>query len=214
MTVYGVNNNGLVGQFSQFKQDMKSITLSVTNNDTNTSSTISLTGDAIKAQSQSINLSGLVSFTDLKSGTTTEINGNYITTGTIKAERIDVDSLMISTIYSQSKHVKIVRDFGNYALFGYNVTPNDVNGTMIRAGTNDISIGNQGGYGYGYILVNSSGVKIGTSATVLIQTDGNNQLGFRGKSIAKPNSPSYATADNVVSVVNDIVAKINSYGLW
>lgn len=48
-----------------------------------------------------INLTGLVSFTDLSGSGTTEINGGNITTGTISADRIDVDNLIAKKLLAK-----------------------------------------------------------------------------------------------------------------
>ena len=79
---------------SSITQLPDNITLSVTNG--NTSSTITLSGDNVTTQSKTINMTGLVSFTDLSTSGSTTINGANITTGTISADRIDTANLTVN----------------------------------------------------------------------------------------------------------------------
>lgn len=84
--------NGLI---SQIKQKVGSIELSVKSNEDFTSSSIVLSVDG-EEQTGTINLSGLVSFTDLSGkNKKTVINGDYITTGTISANRISGGTLTL-----------------------------------------------------------------------------------------------------------------------
>ena len=72
------------------------LTLSVTNNTANTSASIQLAVNnedgttTLLGSAQNINLTGLVTFESLKAGGTTQIDGSRITTGTIKAERLEL----------------------------------------------------------------------------------------------------------------------------
>lgn len=75
------------GNISAIDQYAKSITLSVTNGET--SSTVKLLAGGVQIASQTISMSGLVTFTGLSSGTTT-INGACIKTGTIDADRLNL----------------------------------------------------------------------------------------------------------------------------
>ena len=78
---------GLSGEVSSIEQYVDSITLNVSNG--STSSTIQLKAGSATISSQTITMSGLVTFTGLSSGTTT-INGACIKTGTIEAERLNL----------------------------------------------------------------------------------------------------------------------------
>lgn len=78
---------GLEGSYSSLEQYVDSITLSVNNG--STSSTISLRAGGVEIASQTISMSGLVTFTGLASGTTT-IDGSCIRTGTIDANRLNL----------------------------------------------------------------------------------------------------------------------------
>lgn len=78
---------GINGDISSIEQYVDSITLSVSNG--STSSTISLKAGSTTIASQTITMSGLVTFTGLSNGTTT-INGACIKTGYISADRLDL----------------------------------------------------------------------------------------------------------------------------
>lgn len=94
-------NRQLAQTRSEISKNSKEIALRITQGEARTLinttlSSISLKIKAANGTETSINLSsggtidltGLVSFTDLKSNTETVINGDYITTGTIKAKRL------------------------------------------------------------------------------------------------------------------------------
>lgn len=82
---------------SRIAQTAKSIDLSVTNGETSSGIKITVTKeDGTDAEvSGTIEMTGLVKFTDLSGSGTTEINGANITTGKIKADRIDTNGLYI-----------------------------------------------------------------------------------------------------------------------
>lgn len=84
---------------SEIEQYAKSIRLSVTNGET--SSSFKLTAGEAELSSGSIKFTGIVTFAGLSNGTTT-IDGACIKTGTISADRIDVDSLKVSKIYDKT----------------------------------------------------------------------------------------------------------------
>lgn len=71
------------GNISSLTQTVNGMTLSVTNG--SSSSTIRLLANGVQLSSQSISFSGMVTFTDLSTSGWTTINGDNITTGTIKA---------------------------------------------------------------------------------------------------------------------------------
>lgn len=78
---------GLEGNVSSIAQKVDSITLSVSNG--STSSTIKLLAGGVEVASQTISMSGLVTFSGLSGGTTT-IDGACIKTGTIDADRLNL----------------------------------------------------------------------------------------------------------------------------
>lgn len=76
---------------------IQGITLSVTNGDT--SSTFTLKAGTTILSSGTIKFNGIVTFSDLSGNGTTTINGANIKTGTISADRIDVNSLKLNRLY-------------------------------------------------------------------------------------------------------------------
>ena len=108
LTVGGFNTRitsteeGLKGaetHISAIEQYAKSIRLSVTNGET--SSSFKLTAGTATLSSGDIKFTGFVTFAGLSGGTTT-IDGACIKTGSISADRIDVNSLKVSKIYDSS----------------------------------------------------------------------------------------------------------------
>lgn len=77
----------LENDYSRLELYVDSLTLSVSNG--STSSTIKLMAGSAEIASQTINMTGLVTYTGLSSGTTT-IDGACIKTGTIDAERLNL----------------------------------------------------------------------------------------------------------------------------
>ena len=90
------------------------ITLSVSNSETAATSTITLKNGNTTITSGTIELKGLVTFSDLKTKNKTEINGDNITTGTISADRIDVSKLYIDKIYTRGTLRKTAIDAKSY----------------------------------------------------------------------------------------------------
>lgn len=79
--------SGLSGEVSAIAQYAGSITLSVTNGET--ASVIALKAGETVIASESIHMSGMVTFDGLSGGTTT-IDGACIKTGTVSASRLDL----------------------------------------------------------------------------------------------------------------------------
>lgn len=103
-TTIGDENSGLI---SQINQKVGSISLSVKNSQENKVSSIVLSVDG-EEQKGEINLTGLVSFTDLSgSNKKTVINGDYITTGTISANRISGGILTLGGVNNVSGKAEI-----------------------------------------------------------------------------------------------------------
>lgn len=86
------------GDLSSLTQTVSGFRLSVKNGES--SSTISLTANGTTINSQTIQLTGMVTFSDLSTSGKTTINGNNITTGTIMASRIKLYGAM--TVYTTS----------------------------------------------------------------------------------------------------------------
>lgn len=74
---------GVEGDVSTLTQTVNSISLGVSNGEE--SSTIKLYRNGVAVSSQNIQFTGMVRFSDLSGSGTTEINGNNITTGEIRA---------------------------------------------------------------------------------------------------------------------------------
>ena len=88
-------------QVSEISLKMDSLTLSVSND--KTSSTLKLMAGSAQLSSAKITFTGVVTFDSLSTKGATEINGANITTGTISADRIDVNSLLVTKVYNQRK---------------------------------------------------------------------------------------------------------------
>lgn len=73
--------------YSTISQKVDNIKLSVTNENGTVSIQLK-SGDTALGTPGTIDMTGLVTFSDLKSSAKTEINGDYITTGTVDAKRI------------------------------------------------------------------------------------------------------------------------------
>lgn len=78
---------------------------------------------SIKVKADKIDFTGFTTFVrpdDLKSNGTTAIDGGRITTGTISADRIDVDSLHVTTIYGTGTYDDevLLTTSGNYVYVG------------------------------------------------------------------------------------------------
>lgn len=86
------------------------ITLSVTNSTTAATSTLTLKNGNVTIASGTIELKGLVTFSDLETKGKTEINGDNITTGTISADRIDASKLYIDKIYTRDTSKRVAID--------------------------------------------------------------------------------------------------------
>lgn len=89
------------GDISSLEQTVDGFTLSVSNGDA--SSTISLKSGNTTISSETIRMTGLVSFSDLSTSGKTTIHGGNITTGTLSADKItsgtlDADKVTISNL--------------------------------------------------------------------------------------------------------------------
>lgn len=85
------------GYASEIEQKANSIRLEVLDpEEDGKGSKIQLTGDGIESQAKEIKFKGAVTFSDLKNNSSTEINGDYITTGYIDAKRIKAEEFNIA----------------------------------------------------------------------------------------------------------------------
>lgn len=106
------------GDVSEVEQYAKSIRLSVSNGEK--SSTLKLTAGSAELSSEEIEFTGMVTFSDLKENSKTVINGDYVKTGKIKAEYIDVDELKVQTIWGSISKVAIHADSSDIHIGGRN----------------------------------------------------------------------------------------------
>ena len=109
---------GVEGSISSLTQTVDSIALSVSNG--SESSTIKLYRNGVSVSSQVIQFTGMVSFSDLSGNGTTTINGNNITTGTIRA----VDYVAVGSPYDADYSVfRIENSYGDVVGYiGYEYT--------------------------------------------------------------------------------------------
>ena len=81
------------------------------------SSNFTITDRAIKLVADTIDLSGYVTFSSLSTSGKTAINGANITTGTISADRIDVSSLKVNTVYTTDLSRVAMKSVGTSTLY-------------------------------------------------------------------------------------------------
>lgn len=112
--------NDLGAKYTEVKQTVDGLTITVTNG--TTSSTIKLKSGSTEIASQTIQMTGLVSFTDLSTSGSTTINGENITTGTISADRIDTSTLKVEEVYGRDAN-------------------GDTDVVVFKTDTNELSIG-------------------------------------------------------------------------
>lgn len=179
------------GNLSSLTQTVNGMTLSVSNS--GTSSTIKLMRNGVAVSSQSITLSGYVTFTDLSSPGSTTISGSNITTGTISSSRIRLFSSM--AVYTGSSGSTI----GGY--IGYTTSANDG------------SAGIHMQKGLGEVVATSNGAKItyngtenqisASSGGVGITSQGVNQFYFGSTSF-------YTDTDSLLGAANNPWGQIYS----
>ena len=119
---------------SRISQTAKSIALSVNNGSTSSGITITTTkenGDTTTA-SGTIEMTGLVKFTDLSTSGSTTINGSNITTGTISTNVLSSNVITTSNFSSQNINASKIT---TGTLNGNNVTIKNLNASNITAGT-------------------------------------------------------------------------------
>lgn len=170
------------GDISSLTQTVNGFTLSVTNG--TESSVIRLMSGSAQISSATIQMTGLVTFTDLSGNGTTVINGNNITTGTIDADRINMTGAItwsdlsygvqsdINGAYTAAQNAQDAAEDASSAVASVNSTVNSwryggttyIDGGSIMTGTVTastlrgglIGILNSNGTQIGYISVGSS----------------------------------------------------------
>ena len=115
------------------------ITLSVSNSTTAASSTLTLKNGNVTIASGTIELKGLVTFSDLEGKGKTKINGDNITTGKISADRIDVSSLYLDRLYTNAGgyHSVVIDTYtnvGNSAAIIVGGNGSTTNGNVVATG--------------------------------------------------------------------------------
>lgn len=153
--------NGLDGQVSSIEQYVDNITINVTNG--LTSSTIELKSGFVTIASDTIQMTGLVTFEGLSSGTTT-IDGSCIKTGTIDADRLNLTGSI--SFYDMDEGAQIMMRGGNTAAGWTYGNSTYINGNMIAAGT--VMADNL--RGQNVWLDNSSGTAMGVISITGAQT--------------------------------------------
>lgn len=149
------------GNISSLTQTVNGFTLSVSNG--TASSVIRLLANGIQMSSQTIQFTGVVTFSDLAGNGTTVINGNNITTGTISANRLDLTGAITFNDLSNEVYNNITDAYDlaqeAQSTVGGWVYPGStyIDGGMIMTGT--VSASNLRGGSVG--ILNSRGTEIG-----------------------------------------------------
>ena len=118
--------DALDGDFSELEQKVNGFTISVTNG--TTSSIIKLMSGSTVISSQTISMSGLVTFTDLSTAGQTTINGANIMTGTISADSIHVNTVYYT--YNNTDYVVLASTYDNGNVYTHLGSKNSIgNGT-------------------------------------------------------------------------------------
>lgn len=149
------------GNISSLTQTVNGFTLSVSNG--TASSVIRLLANGIQMSSQTIQFTGVVTFSDLAGNGTTVINGNNITTGKISANRLDLTGAITfndlsNEVYNNITDAYDLAQEAQNTVGGW-VYPGStyIDGGMIMTGT--VSASNLRGGSVG--ILNSRGTEIG-----------------------------------------------------
>lgn len=94
-----------------------------------------LTPGFIRVASETVDITGLVKFTDLSGESKTEINGSNITTGNLSADRISGGTIEGTTIRGTTINGATIE---SGTIESGSITANEVKGTTIKGGTIDI----------------------------------------------------------------------------
>lgn len=136
---------------SRISQTATGISLSVNNGSTTSGITIGIVKEdgTTETKSGTIQMSGLVSFSNLKTSGQTEINGANITTGKISAERLELSNYLTVTSASNTYASKSSLSAGTTTISGgcittgtidaSKVTVKNINASNISSGTIDAS---------------------------------------------------------------------------
>ena len=158
------------GNISSLTQTVNGMTLSVSNS--GTSSTIKLMQNGVAISSQSIVMSGVVTFSDLSTAGSTTINGSNITTGSINASLIKSGSINANLITTGTLSSDYIRLYNSLAVYSGSSIAGYIGYTT---SANDGSAGMHMKKGNGEIVVTANGAKLtyaGTTNQVYISNGG------------------------------------------
>lgn len=194
----------LEGQISSLSVKLDSITLSVSNGAT--SSTIELKAGDVTISSETISMSGLVTYSGLSGGTTT-IDGACIKTGTIDADRLnltgqitfsDLNSSTQNTINNASSNASSALSTANSA---YNLA-SDVDDVVA-------------GWTYpGTTLIDGSSIRTGTVEASILRGGTVDLLASNGSSVGDITITSTATGIGLEFTTNRGGMRMTSAGNW
>ncbi len=203
---------------STIEQLKNNITLSVTDGSVGKTAKITL-GIDDKTKEASIDLTGAVSFSDLTTSGKTTINGSNITTGTIAADRIDVNALM-------AKHLTSTGGLdvtGGFTMTdnGFTITKRD-NSSVLYIGHDPSSDANNSSVGLscernGAHLVANASDDVATDYGVSAYVSGAVGIYATNLTVKNPNlgnSKVNATVNGDVSITGNLTAGNLESGSW
>ena len=129
------------------------------------SSNFTITDRAIKLVADTIDLSGYVTFSSLSTSGKTAINGANITTGTISADRIDVSSLKVATIYTTDLSRVAMKSVGTSTLYLAGDSTWNFDNTFIY-GENSIRFGRWGTWSSHHLVFDTQSFAVHPSTSV------------------------------------------------
>lgn len=129
------------------------------------SSNFTMTDRAIKLVADTIDLSGYVTFSALSTSGKTTINGANITTGTISADRIDVSSLKVATIYTTDLSRVAMKSVGTSTLYLAGDSTWNFDNTFIY-GENSIRFGRWGTWSSHHLVFDTQSFAVYPSTSV------------------------------------------------
>ena len=168
-TISGMSEYATVKTTASIEQSISDVEASITLSSTYTKNTIgtnvyallqlvsNANSSSIKIKADKIDFTGFTTFlraSDLGSSGTTTIDGARITTGTISADRIDVDDLAVKTIYgtgTYSSSKLLYSDANNLYMGGTSIASSKVSNIYMYS-LNDIEI-----YAGNYIYLSGKG---------------------------------------------------------
>lgn len=129
------------------------------------SSNFTMTDRAVKLVADTIDLSGYVTFSALSTSGKTTINGANITTGTISADRIDVSSLKVNTVYTTDLSRVAMKSVGTSTLYLAGDSTWNFDNTFIY-GENSIRFGRWGTWSSHHLVFDTQSFAVHPSTSV------------------------------------------------